>query len=72
MANPRCLFGRATVRLSDVVEDDLDAFLDRISELAFGPEDSTAAVGLEYQIVGFNDDTLTLEVSASLDPNFRD
>lgn len=65
----RDLHGRAIVRLADVVQDDLDAFLDRIAELAFGPEDAPAAVGLDYEIVGFGPTTITLQVSADRDPN---
>lgn len=66
------LYGTATVRLGDVVTDDLESFLDRIAELAFGPEDAPAAVGVDYQIVGFTPLTLTLQVSADRDPNAED
>lgn len=66
------LYGTATVRLSDVVNSDLDQFLDLISELAFGPEDAPSAVGIEYQIAGFTPLTLTLTVSAHRDPNSLD
>lgn len=66
------LYGTATVHLADVVADDLTGFLDRIAEYAFGPEDCDAAVGVEYQIVGFTAQTLTLEVSADRDPNVQD
>lgn len=72
MSTPERLHGTATVRLTDVVADDLDGFLDRIAEYAFGPEDCDAAVGVDYQIVGFTADTLALEVSADRDPNAVD
>ena len=66
------LHGTATVLLDDIIRDDLDGFLDRISELAFGPEDCSAAVGVEYTIVGFTPLTVRLQVSAERDPNVED
>ena len=72
MPDTQKLFGRATVRLDDVVAGDLDSFLDLIGELSFGPEDCAAAVGIDYTIVGFTAETLTLDVSADRDPNSLD
>ncbi len=67
-ARNRCLdkgsmSGRATVRLADGIDDDIETFPDRISELAFGPK-SHVAVGVVRQ--GFVRDSLTLEVSSRL------
>lgn len=43
--------GEATVRLDEIVAADLDAFLDRVSELAFGPVNAYLAVDVQYTII---------------------
>lgn len=63
------LQGTATVHLSDLISDNLESFLDRVAELAFGPEDCAAAVGVEFLVVGFTPDTVLFQVSADRDPN---
>lgn len=61
------LHGTATLTLSEITRTDLDGFLDLLSERAF-PNDSSRTVGLEYHIVDHTADSVTLNVSASIDP----
>ncbi|AOS94816.1 hypothetical protein AN480_27400 (plasmid) [Mycobacterium intracellulare subsp. chimaera] len=61
------LHGTATVTLSELTTTDLDGFLDLLSERAF-PNDSSRAVGLDYHIVAHTADSVTLNVSADIDP----
>ncbi|MDD4865625.1 MAG: hypothetical protein PHQ28_00350 [Mycobacterium sp.] len=61
------LRGTATVSLAELAGTDLDGSLDVVSDRAFA-DDSHRAVGLECRIVGHTADSVTLAVTADIDP----
>ncbi|MDV3306838.1 hypothetical protein K7Z75_24755 [Mycobacterium avium subsp. hominissuis] len=61
--------GTAVASLNEVIDADLDSFLDLISERAFGSDRAYFAVDVQYRIVASTADRLTLDVTAAIDPN---